>query len=104
VVKTRERQGDPALVFVLDRRCTEAALEQALAVVTAAVLLARTRGASVAVLSQDASLPAAGERSAETALLRWLAAAAVLPADAKAPPRADGAVQLPPAHFAEVPA
>lgn len=94
VVKEREREGDRRRTFVLDRRCPPAALEPALAVLAGAVLAAR-HGQALRILSQGVDLVLTSDGSGASAALRWLATAAALPADAPAPPGADGAVRLP---------
>lgn len=100
VVKVREREGDGAVVVVLDRRCNPEALERALSIATGLVLPSRTRGATVRLLSQDAAFTLGGDRGPADAALRWLAGASALPADAPPPPRAAGAVHVG-AHPAE---
>lgn len=112
VIKERERECDPVVDVVLDRRCDEAALERALAQATTLVLGAR-HGSPVRLSSQGLELFVDSEQSTGTRnggssrgasresgnataqALRWLAAADGLAADGPAPPSRSSALQLP---------
>ncbi len=95
VVKEREQLADRALAIALDRRCEQAALEQALAVVAAHERLARERGLTLRVDSQGARFVVGRDRAQAAALLRWLAAAGVAAADGGDVVHAPGALRLP---------
>ncbi len=95
VVKERDRHSDREVVVVLDRRCTLPTLEDSLRTLASLVLRAREQATSLRVLSQGASFRVQANRSDEHELLRWLAATSPLPADAAAPPHAQGAWRLP---------
>jgi len=94
VVKERERERAPAVDIVLDRRCDEATLEQALSQITTQVLAAR-HGAPLCIHSQGIELLVDPDRGGARQALRWLAAASTLPGDAQAPPDRRTATQLP---------
>lgn len=96
IVKERELEVGDTVELVIDRRCSEAELERALSIATTALQQAQTDDRPVQLRSQDYSASLAGGRRSPALLLRWLAAATTLPADAAAPPRGGaGAVQLP---------
>ncbi|MBL8729504.1 MAG: DUF58 domain-containing protein [Planctomycetes bacterium] len=85
IVKEREAEAGDARTVVVDRRASADELERDLAAATAAVLSAAAAGPGVRLVSQGytAHLPAGQPPPA--AVLRWLAAATGLPADAAAP-------------------
>ena len=94
VVKERERESQPLVDVVLDRRCEGPAFEQALSHATTLVLAAR-HSAPVRLRSQDADLLVDPERGGAENALRWLAEATSLPAGGSVPPRTRDAIQLP---------
>lgn len=99
IVKELECESAPAIDIVLDRRCSEAALERALAQLTTLVLAART-DTPLYVHSQGVELLVDPNSGGGENALRWLAEAKVLPSDAIAPPKKRGAIQLPEVRWA----
>ncbi len=85
IVKERDGEVGDARTIVVDRRCSPADLEQALAVATGAVLAAATSLHGVQLVSQGYTVLVPGSQPPPRAVLRWLAQADVLPADAAAP-------------------
>lgn len=85
MTKEREQPTHPQAVVVVDRRLAGPALEAALAGATAAVLAQAQRGLPLRLRSQGADLVLAPGRDGAAPLLRWLAAAGRLPADAPPP-------------------
>ena len=85
VVKEREREQQPCIELVIDRRQASDALEQALSRAATLALAAR-HDAPARILSQGADWTVDPERGGVEAALRWLAAAAPLPSDS-GPPR-----------------
>jgi uncharacterized protein (DUF58 family) len=95
IVREREAEHREGIELVLDRRAPEAAFERALSLCTAVVLRAAEQQRCVHLRSQGhGAVYGPGHRPPAEAL-RWLAAAAPLPAAAAPPPPAGpGAVQL----------
>jgi uncharacterized protein (DUF58 family) len=99
IVKELECENSPAINVVLDRRCSEAALERALAQLTTLVLAARI-DTPLYVRSQGVELLVDPNHGGGENALRWLAEAKALPSDATAPPKKRGAIQLPEVRWA----
>lgn len=85
ITKERDPESGDARTVVVDRRATPEQLEQALAAAAAAVLGAGNSPHGVQLVSQGYSVHVPAGQPAPAAALRWLASAAVLPADAGAP-------------------
>lgn len=90
VVKERDGEAGDTHAVVVDRRVDAAALELELARATAVVLDVATAAHGVWLLSQDCARHLPPGQAPPADVLRWLAAAEVLPADAKAPERPAG--------------
>lgn len=96
VVKEQEHDADDVLEICLDRRCPPARLDEALGIVSALVLLAAEAKEVVQLKSQDHTAAYGPGQRPTAEALRWLAAAAPLPAEAPPPPTvAPTAVRLP---------
>jgi len=103
IVKEREPGGGESLEVVLDRRCPAAALETALSLATTVLLAAAAAGRPAVLRSQGTELAVGTADRSPDALLRWLAGATILPADAGPPPEASArALRLPPDRHREV--
>jgi uncharacterized protein (DUF58 family) len=89
VVKERDVAPPPTTAVVVDRRLPAPAFAAALAGATADVLEHARRGQPLHLRSQGTRLAMVAQRDAAAPLLRWLAAATPLPADAGSP--TDGA-------------
>jgi uncharacterized protein (DUF58 family) len=85
IVKEREGEAGDARTVLVDRRCTPAELDRALAGATAAVLGAASATRAVLLVSQGYAVTVPTGQPPPAAVLRWLALADVLPADAGAP-------------------
>jgi len=85
IVKERERDAGSGLEVVLDRRCDAGTLEGALSAAAGLVLDAQQRRLPLRLRSQGCELAHSVDRPAAAAMLRWLAAATALPADAPSP-------------------
>lgn len=88
IVKEFEHDVGSGLDLVVDRRGDAAAFEHRLAAATALVLAAVQRQQPLRLRSQGCDLAHTVDRPQGAAMLRWLAAAAALPADAPPPPPA----------------
>jgi len=86
IVKEREPGCSDTVEIVLDRRCSATMLETALSHATAVLLAAVTAGRPVLLRSQGATPTPGGPDRSPNELLRWLARAGLLPADASPPP------------------
>jgi uncharacterized protein (DUF58 family) len=96
IVKEREPAGGEAVEVVLDRRCADAAFETALSLAATVVLAAAAASRPAVLKSQGTTLALGGGNRSPDPLLRWLAGATTLPADAGAPPEAGArALRLP---------
>ena len=103
IVKEREPGGGESTEVVLDRRCPAAALETALSLATTVLLAAATAGRPAVLRSQATELAVGTANRSPDPLLRWLAGATLLPADAGPPPEAGPrALRLPLARQTEV--
>jgi uncharacterized protein (DUF58 family) len=94
VVKERERESEPALDVVLDRRCDSDVFEQVLSQLAAMVLAAR-HGSPLRIYSQGAELLVDPDRGGSQDALRWLADVTPLQMDAATPPGPRTAMHLP---------
>lgn len=94
VVKERERESDPEVDVVLDRRCDPAALENALSQLTSLVMAAR-HGCPLRLYSQGIEMLVDPDRGGAKDALRWLAEAGPVAAVAGEPPGPRTAIQLP---------
>jgi uncharacterized protein (DUF58 family) len=86
VVREWESGGGRALEIVLDRRCDAESLEEALGVISALVVFARTHKEILAIHSQGLSTSFGEGHKTWKEALKFLAAANCLPANAAAPP------------------
>jgi len=86
VVREWEGEGGHGLEVVLDRRCTPEALEEALCIVSAMVVLARRGKETLRVHSQGMRATFGEGQRPWAEALRFLAAARPLPSDGEAPP------------------
>jgi len=94
VVKERERESDPEVDVVLDRRCDPASLESALSQLTSLVMAAR-HGCPLRIYSQGVEMLVDPDRGGAKDALRWLAEAGPVAAIAGEPPGPRSAIQLP---------
>lgn len=93
VVKEYERLGGNGSSVVIDRRTPQEVLELDLSRATRAVLDAASHKRTLRLASQGAVLVLEGDRPDALPLLRWLAGATTLPADAPPPPLPDEEVR-----------
>lgn len=96
VVKELEGGGGEGLEVLVDRRCSPEELDEALAIVSAVVLLAREKKELLVLHSQGLQATFGHGHRPWREALRFLAAAETLPAGAPAPPPVSpGVVRLP---------
>jgi uncharacterized protein (DUF58 family) len=96
IVKEREGEAGDALTLVVDRRVDADNLDRSLATATAAVLAAPTLPNGLRLVSQGYAVHLPAGQPPPAPVLRWLAEATILPADAAAPelPRRPGQEQV----------
>ncbi len=96
VVKERDGDSGEGVAVVIDRRGDPEQVERALAELATLALAARERAESIEVFSQGGRTRYGDCAQPIDDLLRWLAAAEILPADAPAPQSGPaGALRLP---------
>lgn len=86
IVKERDGSSGECVVVVLDRRGDATRVERALGETATLALASRDRAEPIELISQDTHLRFGEGGAPIDDLLRWLAGASVLPADAPSPP------------------
>jgi uncharacterized protein (DUF58 family) len=95
IVREREPSQGEMIEVVVDRRVAEPELERTLAAATALVFAAKDTDRPVRLASQGYEVELAAGQAPPLAVLRWLAAAATLPATAEAPHVRAGVMMAP---------
>lgn len=89
ISRERDPEAGHDVVLRIDRRQPVDVFERTLAAATEQVLQARSGNRRLRLISQDTDLRVTAERGSERPVLRWLATASPLPADAPPPPHAE---------------